>query len=453
MKKILTSIKSFFIGFGKIIEKIIVVPITKLILFISKKITSSSKVFENWLSKANTLLFVSLVMAIGLFIVIDRKIITYAQSSAEVLKSQPVTAIYNKEAYVVEGLPETVDITLIGSKVNLFIAKQSPSPDITVDLTGLKPGQHKVVIKYTQAMSDLEYTISPSVATVIIYDKVSETKSLTVDTLNKDILDQKLAIDNVKVSEDKVIIKGAEHQLAKVASVKALVDINNLASQEEKTHTLKNVPLKAYDINGSVVDVEIVPSTVEAEVTLTSQSKELTIKVVPTGNVAFGKAIKSIETNATKVVVYGPQEVLDSLNKVLEVEVDVEGLKSDLTIKKDLEKPAGIRAMSISNITIDIELDTVTDKDIENVGIEFRNIDTSRYSANAATVTDETVVVNVKGVESVLKLINNENVKAYVDLKGLTEGTHEVEVIIEGTDNRVQYLAKNKKITVKITKK
>ncbi|MDD4733357.1 MAG: CdaR family protein [Bacilli bacterium] len=452
MKKILKVIKSLFINIRKIIEKTIVIPITKLILGITNKITNSSKTIENWLSKTNTLLFVSLFIALLLFVVIDRKIITYAQSSAEVLKSQPVTAIFNREAYVVEGLPETVDITLVGSKVNLFIAKQSPSPDITVDLTGLKPGQHKVSIKYTQSISDLEYTISPSVATVIIYDKVSETKSLTVDVLNKDMLDSKLVIDDISVNVDKVIVKGAEHQLAKVASVKAFVDINNLVSQETGIQTMKDITLKAYDINGSVVDVEIVPSKVDADITISSPSKELTIKVIPIGQVAFGKAIKTIEASATKVVVYGSLEVLKDLNYI-EVPIDVEGLKTDLIgTKQDLIKPTGIRSMSVSSITVDIKLDTVTDKDITDVRIDFRNLNDS-YRANAATVADETVVINVKGVESVLEKITSEFINAYVDLTGLTEGVHEVEVKVEGSDNRVQYLSKNKKIAVKITKK
>ena len=38
--------------------------------------------------------------------------------------------------------------------------------------------------------------------------------------------------------------------------------------------TLKDVPLVAYDEEGKRVDVEIVPSTVDAKLTITSPSKE-----------------------------------------------------------------------------------------------------------------------------------------------------------------------------------
>lgn len=45
--------------------------------------------------------------------------------------------------------------------------------------------------------------------------------------------------------------------------------------------TLKNVQLVAYDTNGKVVDVEIVPRSVTAKVTITSPSKEVPLKIVP----------------------------------------------------------------------------------------------------------------------------------------------------------------------------
>ena len=125
---------SIFSKIWKFIDKKIIVPITKLILYVTDKTSSSSKWLENWLSKKNTLIFISLFLAFAVFIIIDQKILIFQESSAEVLKKQTVRAIYNEEAYVVEGLPETVDITLIGSKTDLYIAKQSPINDVKVDV-------------------------------------------------------------------------------------------------------------------------------------------------------------------------------------------------------------------------------------------------------------------------------------------------------------------------------
>ena len=118
MKIMFKIIKNFLKSIWAFIDKKIIIPTTRLVLVGTKKFDKSGKKIENWLSKTNTLLFISLIFAVTLFIVIDQKIITFSESSAEVLKNQEVKVIYNEEAYVVEGIPSNVDITLIGEGEN-----------------------------------------------------------------------------------------------------------------------------------------------------------------------------------------------------------------------------------------------------------------------------------------------------------------------------------------------
>ena len=239
--------------------------------------------------------------------------------------------------------------------------------------------------------------------------------------------------------------------MAKVATVKALVDINNLPSQSIGEVTMKDVPLKAYDQSGNVVDVEIVPATIDAKVTISSPSKEIPIKVIPDGEVAFGKAISSIETSETKVTVYGNSDVLNSLN-YLPVKIDVNELKENREYKVQLENPVGVKAMSISTITVNVSLDDVADKDIENVAIEYRNLG-SGYTVQGLSASDVMVTVNVKGVASVINSIQPTDIIAYLDLSGYGEGEHEVNVNVEGNDVKVQYQSKTTKVKIRIVKK
>ena len=441
---------------GRFFEKKVVVPVTRAIMKISKKFGGSNRSLETFLSKSNTLLFVSLFLALTVFILFDQKKISFNDTSAEVLKDQTVEAVYNEEAYVVEGLPEKVDITLMGSRSDLFIAKQSTASKVTVDLTGLKPGTHKVDIEYMRPNDSVEYSVNPSVATVNIYPKVSESKTLTMDLLNQDSLDPKLIIDNVTPEVDKVVIKGAEdadaiNSLTKVATVKALVDVSSLNDQDVGTITLKDVPLKAYDSDGNSLDVEIVPSKIEVDVDLSSPSKTVPIRVVPKGEVTFGQAISSINLSQNNVTVYGEQSVLDELEYV-PVEVDVDGLKDDREYKLELSKPRGVRSMSVNNVTVDISLGTSTDKDIDNVNIDVRNLD-DKYSVQGLSQNDIQVTVNVKGVESVLNSLTAEDITAYIDLKDYKPGEYEVEVKVEGTDSRVQYLSKTRKVKIRVVEK
>ena len=333
---------------ARFIDKKIIVPVTKLVMKVTK-LGGSNRSLETWLSRSNTLLFVSLFLALLVFFLFDQKKISFNDTSAEVLKDQKVEAVYNEEAYVVEGLPDKVDITLMGSRSDLFIAKQSTASKVTVDLTGLKPGTHKVNIEYMRPNDSVEYSVNPSVATVNVYPKVSESKTLTTDLLNQDSLDDKLVIDNVTPEMDKVVIKGTDDEnainsLKKVATVKALVDVSALNNQEVGTVTLKDVPLKAYDSNGNSLDVEIVPSKIQVTVDLSSPSKTVPIRVVPKGDVTFGQAISSITLNENNVTVYGQQSVLDDLEYV-PVNVDVDGLKENREYKLELEKPKGIKSI------------------------------------------------------------------------------------------------------------
>ena len=442
------AIINFFKAIISFIDKRIVVPITKLVLKITSKFDNSGKKIENWLTKTNTLLFISLFFAIVIFIMIDQKIIVYTDSNAVVLKNQPVKTNYNSEKYVIEGLPETVDVTLIGTKTDLYIAKQSSSHDITVDLAGLKAGTHKVNITYNQNTGSIDYMVNPSVATVIIYEKVSETRTMTVDIINQDKLDSKLSIENIKYDTDKVVIKGAEHQLNEVVSVKALVDLNNLPSNTTGTYTLKEVPLRAYNANGEVVDVEIVPETIAITLDVTSPSKEVPLKVIPVGEVASGFAINTMSLSETKVVAYGDTESLSEINYI-PVTIDVANLKSSKNYKVELEKPVGIKALSTNNVTVSVTLGEVSNKKVDDIGIEYRNL-VEGYTVQGIDKTRVTVAL--KGVDTVIENVSSEDIMAYIDLEGLTEGEHEVDVHVEGTDNKIQYISMTKKIKIKIYK-
>lgn len=441
--------KNLFSKIVAFLDRKIAVPLTKLVIKITGGVDKSGKRFEKWLSKTNTLLFISLILAVTIFIVLDQKIITFSENSAEVLKSQPISVIYNEEAYVVEGLPETVDITLIGSKTDLFIAKQTASSEVKVDLTGLKPGQHKVNLKYSQSNGSIDYRVNPSVATVIIYPKISETKILTLDLINQENLDPKLTISKMDVESDRVIIKGADYQIKQVATVKALVNIDNIVKQEVGTSTIKDATLKAYDSEGNIVDVEIVPNKIDVNITIDSPSKQVPIKIVPKGDVSFGLAIASIEQSETAVTIYGDDTVLSGITSI-PVYIDVSDLKDNHQYKVDLDKPVGVRSMSVNNVTVKVQVSESTDIDISNVKVNAINLN-SKYTVQAKSQNDFVVTVNVKGVSSVINQMSADDINAYIDLKDYTPGEYEVEVQVSGTDSKVTYVSKTKKINIIIS--
>lgn len=428
-------------------DKIIITPFSKLAYMITDKLNIKSGSFEKFLNRPNTLLYVSLILAFCTFLLIDNRVINLISSESIVLENQPVEVEYNDEAYVVEGLPEDVDIVLMGRKMDLYLAEQLGDHKLTLDLSDYGVGTHKVSIKYNNPVNNLDYIISPSEVTVVIYPKVSEVRTLSIDVLNTDKLDQTLVVSNVLLDRDEVIIKSHEAKLAQVASVKALIDVNSLNATQAGTYTLENVKLVAYDEKGTELsDIEIIPETVTATVTITSPSKVVPIQIVPIGDVAPGSAIESIESSVTQVTVYADEEILAALNYI-EVEIDVTGLNEDKTYQKVINKPNGARSISETSITINVKMEAETSKEFENIPIVFENLG-SGLKVNAQREEDTKVTVSVGGVQSLLDKLEASDIKAYVDLEGLGVGTHTVPVYVTGEDLKLTYTSKTQNIKI-----
>lgn len=451
MKKMFSKIGRIFHHIGTFFDKILITPITKLILKITGFFKDNAKSIDRLMGKKSTLLVISLLLAFGVFVIIDKESNVIIDQYAEILYNQPVTAVYNEELYVVEGLPKTVDITLVGQKRHIFLAKQSPSKGVSVDLTGLKPGNHKVTLKYSQRLKSLDYKLDPSQVTVTIYNKESDTRSLTYDLLHQDSLDSKLYIDNVELDRTDVIVKGAKYKLDKVATVKALIDVTkfpNAKNIKAGNLSLKDVPLVAYDTNGKIVDVEIVPKTVSAKITITSPSKEIPIKIVPSGKVAFGKAIKSIDSSISSVVVYGEADAVNKIQQ-LEVEIDVKDLKNDKEYNVTLKKPAGITDLSVNTVKVNVKIDNSITKEFNNISVSAENL-ASGLKAQAMTLEDSKITVVVEGSEDVINNLDPTTIKAYVDLKNTGVGEHEIEVNVTGSELKLTYKPKTKKVKIKV---
>lgn len=431
-----------------VFDKLIITPVAKLMLLLQKPFKGSSRSLDRLLNNKIVLIVFSLAMALLYFFVVDSTAQSMMNNSTDIISNQKVKALYNEEAYVVEGLPKSVDITLIGGKSALYLAKQSSSQEVVIDLRDLKPGTHKVPIKYNKAsVSSVEYKLDPSSATVVIYEKASQSKKITKELLNEDKMDSKYNISNIKFSRDEVYVKGAEYKLKQIAIVKALVDITKISNPSVGTTTLKEIPLVAYDVNGKKLNVEIVPETIDAAIEISSPSKVVPLKVIPEGKVVFGKAIDEVTLSQTKATIYGDAETLEKISYI-PVNINVEGINKTTEYTVNLSLPSGVKEMSTKSVIARVTLDDVTEKAIKDINISIQNLDEKKYTAQASSKTDSVATIIVKGTKSNLKDINAENITAYVDLQGKGPGVHKVPVKVKGDDLKLTYTPKTEEITI-----
>lgn len=454
-------ITKFFKKIYKFIDQKIVVPISRFIYYLSKKFKKNQGKLDKLLNRPHFLIYLSLFLAVIMFILIDTKVINLVKTEAEEIRGVPVVVKYNEEAYVIEGVPDTVDITLTGRKSDIYLAKQLGEYEVVLDLSECTPSDnpYKVYFSYSKPIHSLTYKLDPSYVQVMIKNKESQVKTLSYDLLNINALDSKLSVKSVSLNKTEVVVKGGSDALAEIASVKALIDLAKQNFTEAGTHDIDNVELVAYDSKGNkLTNIEIVPGTISATVILESYSKAVPVSIETTGELIAGKAIASILVNGNSnysITIYGDQEELDKINSV-PVTINVDGLgKEDVKeYNATINKPNGVRKMSAEKVKIKVQFGEEKQKTID-VSNNIAPINLSEgLTANLINTTN--VTVQVKGVESVINKINNgedENkVDAYIDLSGLGVGEHEVEVKINNTNPLVSYVVSSK-IKIKITQK
>ncbi len=435
-----------------LIDKYIVIPISRLVYRINELTRNNSGKIERILNRPNVLIYVSLFCAIVVFVLIDRKSINLLSDEAEILSGQKVNVIYNEEAYVVDGVPSSVDITLIGRKSDLYLAKQIGEHEVVLDLSDYKPGTYKVKLQYNHSIDTVNYKLDPSTINVKISKKVSVEKDIEYDLLNEDKLNKKLSIKSVKLDRNSVYVRGSEETLNKIAKVKALIDLKTANLTEKGTFTVDSIMLVAYASDGTIIEnVETVPAKINASITVDSYYAELPVKVVTTGNLKNGYAISSLTSSVQKVSVYGDEEVIKNL-KYIEASLSVDDLSENKTTAVTLTKPSGVRYMSETTTNVDIKLEQEISKEFEKIGIEHTNL-ANGYTAGIASGSDNTVTVIAKGVESVLNSFDQTKIIATVDLSGLTSGTHEVEVKVTSDDVRVKLIPKTSTVKIVISKR
>ena len=450
------GIKTIFIKFYKMIDKVIITPISRLIFNISNKLKNNSNKIEKILNRPHILLYLSLFFAIGMFFLVDKEVINLVENEAEIISNQPVTILYNKEAYVVEGLVDNVDIILTGNKSAIYLAKQLGDHEVVLDLTDYAPSDtpYRVKLTYNQTVDSIQYKLDPTYVTVTIKNKVSKIASVSYELLNENKLDEKLSVENVELSKTEVVVKGSQDALDKIATVKALIDLNNSDYTDAGTYEVDNIPIVAYDEQGNLLDnVEIVPSTTSATITLDTYKTSVPIKVLTTGSLVTGKAISNVTingSNAYSVDIYGEKDVIDNITSVpVTIDVTGQGNNGSKTYNVTVSKPNGVRYISETSAKIIVSFGEEKQKTLNVSAISNRNLD-ENLKVNLADAN--AIAVQVKGVQSVIDAITEENISAYVDLSGYAVGDYEVDLKIDNDDPRVTYVVSSK-VKIKISQK
>lgn len=213
-------------------------------------------------------------------------------------------------------------------------------------------------------------------------------------------------------------IRGPRSALANLASLKPVYAVD-LAGAHAGKHTIPVHPEQVHLPKGLTV-ISIDSSAIHLVLDTVTQ-KEVPIVVALTGRPAKGYSVTAAVATPAKIVLRGPQSLLNGLTKVMTNPIDVSGIME--TLKKEVavsleDQIQIVFPKGVVTAQIQVEEKVVTRK-FNDIPVEGIN------AAYLFSITPPVIQIEVKGPVNVLdKLMEREDFSVHVDLEGLEPGVY-----------------------------
>ncbi len=416
--------------------------------FVYKSVNSLNLFLDRMLQSNLSMKILSFIIAIVLLFTINGNInnIFSTPNGGDYIYDVKISVRGLQDDYDVVGLPETVDVALVGPSIDIYAAKLSKNYKIIADFSSLGEGDHTIELKSEGFPTNLQVMIVPQTVSVKITQKYTETFELGYDFINEDKMDNKYSVSVESMEHQQVEIRGSQDVIGKINSVKANIDLSEINESFEQ-----DAKIYAYDRSGKKLDVEIIPDSVHVQCDVSSYSKEVPIVPKYVGQFESGYGLKEVTLSKDKVRIYGKEELLNSVNSV-NVIIDISGLSGDKTYEKlpitEMEK---INKLSFDTVDVSVKVSPAVKKIITDIPINIIN-NTHDYRVVFANEVDK-VSIEVEGVEELLNNVSANDFNATINIENLKSGTNTVKVDLNTNKSYLSYkLLSPEKIKITLKK-
>lgn len=323
-----------------------------------------------------------------------------------------------ESGYAVEKIePGKIDVTLKGGRAALNSAKGS---DIkaTVDVYSRFKGKNNVNVDVEVPKNTRLESKSEDKVTVEIGNLVTAERNIEVH--EKESLPEKTVLVKSKPDPEKVKIYGTKKNVAKVVSVRALVDTSKVTEKDTEV----SAKLAPVDKSGNVVDFVSVASD-EINITVRLEAyKTVKLNAKTKGSIDDKYQLDSIKS-PEKIDIQGPAGTIKGITEVESEDIDISKIRESTKIKMVLRLPEGVKIKEGSeepflNVTIKRNNAKTFKFDISDVNIE--NLD-ENLSLNKGR-GEITVVVRSKNNGKVD--LEKSDIKLYGDGRNFKRGSNTV---------------------------
>ena len=246
--------------------------VSKIIELFQVIFRKCSKLFDKIVFNKKGSILISFILAVFISISVnyeDISLTLFHDTTVSVTENDvSVEVLADTDNYVVEGIPNSVDVTITGNAPDVQVFRQQGNIKVVADVRKYTAGQVMVDMEVSQLPPNLKATISPATVEAKISKKI--TKQFTVaPELLLGSGQKESDFQTPVLSETTVQIKASQEQIDSIRTVKAIID----ATGQTNDFTI-SASIVAYDSNGDPIQVDIEPSTVQASVAFADEAND-----------------------------------------------------------------------------------------------------------------------------------------------------------------------------------
>ncbi len=360
-----------------------------------------------------------------------------------------ISAVTSADPDETRTLPAAVPVQIIGQSPNLVLNSRIPNeveitlraprsvwnlieadPQIVhaiLDLSGLSSGEHELELQIQINARPVQIvSVAPHLITLILEALVTQTLDVDLTLSGEAAIGYQ--IGEASLEPVQVIVSGAQSQVEQATRARVSVNLSGIRENFDQSLAVEVLDDKGQKVEG----VTVSPEAVQVLLPVSQQGgyRDMAVKVTIIGRVASGYRLTDLSVFPPVVTVFSadPQLVSDLPGVVETQPLDLQNVQNDINTRLSINLPAGVSIIGEQTVLIQAGVSPI-ESSVRLAGekVEMIGLD----NGLTALVSPTTVDVIISGPLSLLDTLTRQDVRATVDLTGLTAGTYQIAPKVE----------------------
>ncbi|MBE1447333.1 YbbR-like domain-containing protein [Paenibacillus sp. OAS669] len=385
---------------------------------------------DRWLRNTNVVKVIALIIGILLWAVVHMEDSSLPGTGGtgvreEKISNVSVTPKYDSNQFYIESIdPAQVVLTISGKDAALKKALSTSNYSVELDLTKYGKGEHILALTPVGFPNNVTVKVAPATAKVVIDEKSNKQMPVTVNVTGIPAVGLKAGQPIVK--PNKVTVTLPSGSIDSIESVRADVSV-----EKAQSPVSSKARLVAYDKDGKIMEMATInPAVVEVEVPITSPFTSVPLQLKLVGEPPRGLSVGSLQQNADKVTVYGPQDVLNRLEYYEGPSVNLGDLKEEKEYTLTLDIPLRNKVTQLDPAKVEVKINIVPSvtKTLEQIPLSIVG-QNDGFNTKVAVPENGKINLVVEGAQALLDKVKAADVQAILDVSNLPPGRHELPVV------------------------